>query len=249
MGGKALGVIPARYGATRFPGKPLALLAGRPMIQHVYERAKQARTLGRLIVATDDPRIQQAVAAIGGEAQLTPSELPSGTDRVAAVAHPLPFDVIVNIQGDEPLMEPTMIDQVAQALLDDPRLEMTTLCCSLSRPEDLRNPHVVKVVRNVAGFALYFSRAPIPHRRSTPAPTPLKHLGIYGYRKATLLRLVALPPARLEQAERLEQLRALEHGIRIQVLETSHDTIAVDTPEDLRKVEQRLTSTQKSSAI
>lgn len=238
--GQALGVIPARYGATRFPGKPLATLCGKPMIQCVYERAKQATLLDRIIIATDDERIAAAVRQCGGEAVMTPSALPSGTDRVAAVARDLAFEVIVNIQGDEPLMEPAMIDQVVQALTDDPQLPIATLCKRLTAAEDIANPNVVKVARDARDRALYFSRSPIPFKRGTVQPTYWKHLGIYGYRKASLLQFVACPPTPLEQAEQLEQLRALEHGMRIGVFETAHDTIAVDTPEDLRKVEERL---------
>ena len=234
---QALGVIPARYGATRFPGKPLALLHGKPMVQHVYERAAKAALLQRVIVATDDARIAAAVTQFGGEAAMTPSALPSGTDRVAAVARDLPFDIVVNIQGDEPLMEPAMIDQVVRALLDDPQLPIATLCRRMPSAEDLANPNIVKVVRDHHDNALYFSRSPIPFKRGA-APVYWKHLGIYGYRKASLLQFVGLSPTPLEQAEQLEQLRALEHGLRIRVLETPHDTIAVDTPDDLEKVER-----------
>lgn len=238
--GQALGVIPARYGATRFPGKPLAQLHGKPMIQHVYERCAKATLLNRVIVATDDARIMAAVKQFGGEAAMTPSALPSGTDRVAAVARDLPFEIVINIQGDEPLMEPAMIDQVVQALLDDAQLPIATLCRRLENTEDINNPNVVKVVRGCRDNAIYFSRSPIPYRRGAAQPTYWKHLGIYGYRKTSLLQFVALAPTQLEQAEQLEQLRALEHGIRIQVLETPHDTIAVDTPDDLKRVEQTL---------
>ena len=164
----------------------------------------------------------------------------AGTDRVAAVARDLPYDIVINIQGDEPLMEPAMIDQVVQALLDDPQLPIATLCRRLTAPEEIDSPNVVKVVRDRHDDALYFSRAPIPFRRSAAQPVYWKHLGIYGYRKTSLLQFVALPPTPLEQTEQLEQLRALENGMRIRVLETPHDTIAVDTPDDLKRVEQTL---------
>lgn len=235
----ALGVIPARFGATRFPGKPLALLRGKPMIQHVYERTAQAKLLARVVVATDDARIVDAVRACGGEAVMTSSDLPSGTDRVAAAARDLPYDIVINIQGDEPLMNPAMVDQVVQALQDEPDLPIATVCRKLP-VEESATPHVVKVVRGQNDVALYFSRAPIPFARGNATPSYWKHLGIYGYRKAALLQFVAWPPTPLEQAEQLEQLRALEHGMRIKVLETPHDTIAVDTPDDLQRVEHVL---------
>lgn len=235
-----IGIIPARYGAARFPGKPLALIAGKPMIQHVYERVRRAARVSRVIVATDDERIAAAVRGFGGEAAMTPSALPSGTDRVAAVARTLSAELIINIQGDEPLMEPAMIDQVAQALQEDAQLPMATLCRRLTAPAEITNPNIVKVICALDGTALYFSRSTIPHARGAAQPVYWKHLGIYGYRKATLLQLVGLAPTALEQAEQLEQLRALEHGIRIKVLETPHDTIAVDVPDDVPRVEHAL---------
>jgi len=232
-------VIPARYGSTRFPGKPLAMLRGKPVIQHVYEGAAQAKGVDEAVVATDDQRIAAAVKAFGGEAIMTPSALPSGTHRVAAVARDATCDVVINIQGDEPLMEPAMIDDVANALLAEPHVPMATLCRRLDSSEDIANPNIVKVVRDQQGFALYFSRAPIPFHRGEMAAY-WKHLGIYGYQKAALLQFIELSPTPLEQAEQLEQLRAMEHGLRIHVIETTHDTIAVDAPEDLKKVEERL---------
>jgi 3-deoxy-manno-octulosonate cytidylyltransferase (CMP-KDO synthetase) len=244
-----LAVIPARYHSTRLPGKPLLDIAGQPMIAHVYARVRAASRVDAVLVATDDPRIVAAVEAAGGHAWLTSADHPSGTDRLAEVARDLPCGLIVNVQGDEPLIEPSAIDAAIAPLLADPAIEMTTLCRPLASGE-LTNPNVVKVVRRLDGRALYFSRLPIPYRRDAqaadvragaPAPAPsMAHVGLYGYRRATLLRLAGLPPTALEQAEALEQLRALEHGIDITVVPTTHDGIGVDTPEDLARVRQRL---------
>jgi len=262
-----VGIIPARYGSTRLPGKALALLNGVPLIQHVYEQAKQAKRLDEIIVATDDERIRQAVAAFGGQAVMTSPHHRSGTDRVAEAVRPRDAQVILNIQGDEPLMSPEAIDQVAEVLLAHRAVPMATVMTPLTSAEDLRNPNVVKVVVDQDGYALYFSRAPIPFVRTTeaaqgsglraqgtspqpPAPSPehsvyWKHVGLYGYQREFLLRFPHLPPTPLEQAEQLEQLRALEHGFKIKVLETAHDTVSVDTPEDLKRVEQLLAGSGK----
>ena len=242
--GGVLGVIPARYQAARFPGKPLALIAGRPMIQRVYEAVRRARWLDAVVVATDDARIAEAVRGFGGEAVMTSARCRSGTDRVAEVAQHRRETIILNIQGDEPLMHPAMVDQVARVLLDDASVLMASLRRRLENHADLRNPHVVKVVVDRQDRALYFSRAAIPGRKpgadDAPPVTPYKHLGIYGFRRAFLLRFARLRPTTLEQAEGLEQLRALEHGYAITVPETSRDSIGVDTPADLRRVEALL---------
>ena len=240
-----LGLIPARYGSTRFPGKPLALIAGKPLIQHVVERCRLARSLGDVVVATDDERIR-AVAARFCRVEMTSPDHPSGTDRIAEVLQRLGGDAAVNLQGDEPLMEPAVIDAVAGAL---ERAEMSTAATPLRDPAEYDNPNVVKVVVNAAGHALYFSRRTIPYlrdaaSRSVPeqlAAFPfLKHLGIYGYQRETLLRLVQFPAAALETAERLEQLRALENGIEIAVVRVEHDGVGVDVPADAARVEQVL---------
>ncbi len=238
-----LGVIPARYHAVRFPGKPLALIAGRAMIQHVYEAARRARLLDAVVVATDDARIAEAVRGFGGDVVMTSTHCRSGTDRVAEVARRRREAIVLNIQGDEPLMHPAMIDQVARVLLRDRAALMASLRRRLD-PDDLNNPHVVKVVVDRRDRALYFSRAPIPGRKpdadGPPPSLPWKHLGIYGYRREFVLRFATLRPTVLEQTEGLEQLRALEHGFAIVVPETVHDSIGVDTPADVHRVEALL---------
>ncbi|GIX46462.1 MAG: 3-deoxy-manno-octulosonate cytidylyltransferase [Candidatus Tectimicrobiota bacterium] len=251
---RCLVVIPARYGSSRFPGKPLARLAGRPMIQHVYERAQQARLVDRVLVATDDRRIVAAVEAFGGQAILTSPAHPSGTDRIAEVVAQLPCEVVVNVQGDEPCIAPPAIDALIKPLLADPALAMTTLAHPLRSPEELLTPHVVKVVVDLASNALYFSRAPIPYHREAwpqaphllPAvavpPGCYRHVGLYAYRRDCLLRLAQLPQTPLERVEALEQLRALEHGYRIRVVIGEFASIGVDTPEDLARAERLLAS-------
>ena len=224
-----IGIIPARYGSIRFPGKALAMLNGAPLIQHVYEQARAATRLDDVIVATDDERIVQAVARFGGTAVMTSPTHRSGTDRIAEVVRQRDAQVILNIQGDEPLIAPSQLDQVAEFLLAHRAVPMATLAVPLAQTEDVTSPHVVKVVADQDGYALYFSRAPIP--------ACFKHIGVYGYQREFLLRFPHLAPTPLEQLEQLEQLRALEHGYKIKVLETSHDTIGVDTPEDLKRVE------------
>ena len=240
-----LAVIPARYGSTRFPGKPLAQLGGKPMIQHVYERAAKARGVREVVVATDDQRIADAVKGFKGVAVMTSPAARSGTERAAEVARQYGDQVVINIQGDEPLIEPDMVEQLAEYLGRHEAVPMASLMTKLQRPEDRDNLNVVKVVVDRDGFALYFSRAPIPFERANrptgqPANRFWKHLGIYGYQRHFLLQFPALEPTTLEELEQLEQLRALEHGYRIKLLETTHDTISVDTPEDLRKAEERL---------
>jgi 3-deoxy-manno-octulosonate cytidylyltransferase (CMP-KDO synthetase) len=235
-------IIPARFASSRFPGKALADIDGRPMIEHVYRRATQAPAASRVIVATDDLRIAAAVQRFGGEVRLTRADHPSGTDRLAEVASTLDCDVIVNVQGDEPLIDPGAIAEAVAPLAGDPGVHITTLYRRITDPADLDNPHIVKVALDRAGFALYFSRAPIPHvRASSGGWAPLyRHIGVYAYRRSALMVLAALEPTPLERAEALEQLRALEHGIRIKVVETAYDSFGVDTPGDLEHVRRLL---------
>lgn len=244
-GVKIIGLIPARYGSTRFPGKPLHPIAGQPLIRHVVERCRLARSLAEVIVATDDARIAAAVRPFC-RVEMTRADHPSGTDRIAEVAERTACDAVVNIQGDEPLMDPAVIDAVAAALADG---EMSTAAAPLRDPTEYDNPNVVKVVVNAAGRALYFSRRALPYLRDLagrPAAEQLaafpflKHLGIYGYRRDTLLRLVRWPVSPLEAAEKLEQLRALEHGLPIAVVRVETAGIGVDTLEDAARVEHLL---------
>ena len=241
---KVVAVIPARYASSRFPGKALADLAGKPMVQHVVERAAEAKTVDRVLVATDDERIAAAVRAFGTEAVLTDPGHPSGTDRIAEVIREIPCDLVVNVQGDEPLLPPAMVDEAVDPFFADPALEMGTVCRAIEDPRDVTDPNVVKVVRDLEGYALYFSRSPVPHtregQRGSEAARPCKHIGLYVYRRAFLFRFTAWKPTPLEEAERLEQLRALEHGVRIRVVETRHDSVGVDTPDDLARVQQLL---------
>jgi 3-deoxy-manno-octulosonate cytidylyltransferase (CMP-KDO synthetase) len=243
-----LAIIPARYASSRFPGKPLAPLSGRPMIQWVYERARAAHRVDDVLVATDDAKIADAVRGFGGRVALTSPEHRSGTDRIAEVVRGTTeaqrAKAIVNLQGDEPLLEPGYIDRAVAPLLEDDRVEMSTLSTPIVDPEDAADPNKVKVVTDRDGFALYFSRAPIPwwrDGRPGAGPVAAKHVGMYVYRPATLLRLAALAPTPLERAESLEQLRALEHGIRIKVVAVERDSVGIDTPEDLRRAEAMLT--------
>lgn len=249
-------IIPARYASSRFPGKPLVPLAGRPMIQHVYERACQARLVDAVLVATDDQRIAAAVEVFGGRAVMTSATHPSGTDRIAEVAARQAYDIVVNVQGDEPCIAPQAIDAIIQPFRDEPDTDITTLAHPLRDVADLLTPHVVKVVVDRLGYALYFSRAPIPYDRQAwsrapqvlaAAGTPLalppgcyRHLGLYAYRREVLLHLATLPQTTLEQVEQLEQLRALEHGYRLRVVQTTYESVGVDTPEDVQRAEQIL---------
>lgn len=242
-----LGVIPARYASVRFPGKSLAVIAGKPMIQHVWERATQSRYLSQVIIATDDDRIASAARNFGAPVRMTRSDHASGTDRVAEVAAASDASIVVNIQGDEPLIDPGAIDTAILALLDEPGCEMATLKRKISNPAEIRNPNVVKVVTGRNGDALYFSRHPIPFERGAGAEW-WKHIGLYVYRRSLLLEYSALPVGPLEQAERLEQLRALENGIPIRVAETEYDTIGVDTPEDLDAVLELFSLTADTTA-
>ena len=237
-----LAVIPARYGSTRLPGKPLALLRGKPVIQHVYEGVRQAKRVTEIVVATDDKRIVQAVEACGGKAVMTSPDARSGTDRVAEVARSRGERVVINVQGDEPLVCGEMVDALASFLEAEASVPMASLMTRLRRDEDWGNPNIVKVVVDREGFALYFSRAGIPYQRDNPpkrrpSEFAFKHLGLYGYQRDFLLRFAALDPTGLEMLEQLEQLRALEFGYRIKLLETRHDSVGVDTPADLAAVE------------
>lgn len=229
-------IIPARLQSERLPEKPLVDICGKPMVVRVLERAQGARGVDRVVVATDSERIASVVRAAGGEAVLTPADLPSGSDRVAHAARQLDeADVVVNVQGDEPLLASAAIEQLLTAF-EDPSVEMATLARKLTAAE-FENPNVVKVVSNLRGDALYFSRAPIPHLRGGGiSPLARAHVGIYGFRPDFLQRFAELPPTPLEQAERLEQLRALEHGHRIRVVQTDYRAVGVDTPEDLERV-------------
>lgn len=237
-----VGIVPARYASSRFPGKALAMLAGKPLVRHVYERASQAGILSQLIVATDDERIFEAVRSFGGQAQMTRPDHPSGTDRAAEVAEGLDADIVVNIQGDEPLIDPANIEKAVEPLLGDPLLPMGTLKARIEDPSDIHNPNVVKVVTDLRGRALYFSRSPVPFPRpEARQPFPYyRHIGLYVYRRDFLLLYPKLPPTPLERQERLEQLRALEHDYDIAVVETTEFGIGVDTPEDLERARQLL---------
>jgi 3-deoxy-manno-octulosonate cytidylyltransferase (CMP-KDO synthetase) len=232
-----IAIVPARYQSTRLPGKALADIAGRPMIEHVYRRAAAAASVSRVIVATDDERIAAVVRGFGGDAVMTSPAHQSGTDRLAEVAASLTCDLIVNVQGDEPMLAPETIDAAVAPFASAPDLQMSTLRRRIADRAEHENPNVTKVVVDAAGYALYFSRAPIPYTRAGQAAAPAwAHIGLYVYRRDTLRRLAALPPTAMERAEALEQLRALEHGIRIRAVETAYASIGVDTPEDLARV-------------
>jgi 3-deoxy-manno-octulosonate cytidylyltransferase (CMP-KDO synthetase) len=248
---KVLAVIPARYASTRFPGKPLAPIAGRPMIQHVVERVRQAKTVSRVVVATDDDRIRAAVEAFGGEAVVTRSDHRSGTDRVAEVAAHIPADIYVNVQGDEPLIDPATIDAVVSAMIDDPSVQIATPCIAIEETNDIMDPNIVKVVLDFDGNALYFSRAPIPWVRDTKSGVAVphwKHLGLYAFRHDALVEYPTLPPGQLEPIEQLEQLRWLENGFRIRVVETAHDAVSVDVPADAERVEKLIREGTKQAS-
>jgi 3-deoxy-manno-octulosonate cytidylyltransferase (CMP-KDO synthetase) len=258
----AIVIIPARFHSTRFPGKPLSLLKGKALIQHVYENSRGAHLIGDVIVATDSDAIFEKVISFGGKAFMTRKEHPSGTDRIAEVASTTDYDIIVNVQGDEPLVRPQMVDDVISLLLDG-RTSMGTLIKRITDVDEVLDPNVVKVVIDEEGFALYFSRSPIPYHRdewklvskdqrakSRDVKGTLeihnfhcyKHIGIYSYRREALLALSGMEPTRLEKIEKLEQLRAIEKGIKIKTNETFFETFGVDTPEDLEKVEKCLST-------
>jgi len=247
---KITAVIPARYASTRFPGKALAEIDGRPMIQHVYQRAAQSELVGRVIVATDDMRIADAVSSFGGEVVMTSTSHETGTDRLAEVAAGLDSDIIVNVQGDEPLIDPTMIDLAIRPLLEESDLRMGTVKTRIKCLHDFLSPNVVKVVTDNSGNALYFSRSPLPFFRdkwkdlkddsfNSGKLLCYKHVGLYVYRRDFLLKFAAMPATFLEIAEKLEQLRAIENGVKIRVVESEFESIGVDTPDDLLKAQEQ----------
>jgi 3-deoxy-manno-octulosonate cytidylyltransferase (CMP-KDO synthetase) len=235
-------IIPARWASTRFPGKPLVKLRGKPLVQHVWERAQRAKSVDRVIVATDDMRIAEAAFDFGAEVALTSSKHPTGTDRLAEVASKLKSSaIILNVQGDEPDIAPSTIDRLVRALQDDPKLGMVTAANPISTAADIGNPNVVKVVTDLAGRALYFSRSVIPHDRDGRGEIKyLRHQGIYGYRRKVLLDFVKWKPTPLEKAEKLEQLRALENGVSIGVIVVKKGSVGVDVPADLAKAARAL---------
>jgi 3-deoxy-manno-octulosonate cytidylyltransferase (CMP-KDO synthetase) len=236
-------VIPARYGATRLPGKPLVSLAGQPMIQRVYERAKLAARAHRVIVATDDERILKAVESFGGDARMTRPDHRTGTERVGEVAAHEKGDVFVNVQGDEPLLDPAAVDAAIDALLEEPAASIATVATPIKTPADIMDPNVVKTVLDFDNNGLYFSRAPIPWVRDTAGKIQvrhLKHLGLYVFQRDALLEYPTLPQGELERIEHLEQLRWLENGWKIRVAEVEHDAVSVDVPEDVARVEKLL---------
>jgi len=238
-------VIPARYGSVRLPGKPLVPLAGKPMVQRVYEKAKLAKTASRVIVATDDERILKAVEAFGGEARMTRSDHRTGTERIAEVAAHTEGDVFVNVQGDEPLLDPASVDTAVGALVEDPPATIATVAVPIRTPADIMDPNIVKTVLDFDGNALYFSRAPIPWVRDTGGHVQarhLKHLGLYVFQRDALLEYPTLPQGELERIEQLEQLRWMENGWKIRVAEVEHDAVSVDVPADVARVEELLKS-------
>lgn len=248
-------VIPSRYASTRFEGKALADIMGKPMVQHVYERTCRASLVSEVIVATDDSRIEAAVKAFGGRVEMTSSSHETGTDRLAEVAGRIDSEIIVNVQGDEPLIEPAMIDEAIRPLVDDETIVMGTLKSRIRNLHDFLSPNVVKVITDCTGFALYFSRSPLPFFRDkwddlkdeafdSGRLLCHKHVGLYVYRRDFLLRYAQMPQTYLERAEKLEQLRVLENGHRIRVVETEHESIGVDSPPDLEKVLEKLRKSQ-----
>lgn len=242
MGTKTLAVIPARYGSTRFPGKVLALLGGKPIIQHVWERAVQSKA-DKVVVAVDDPKVYEAVRAFGGSAVMTAKNHPTGSDRIWEVAGKEDVQAVINIQGDEPFVKPEVIDALIDAITAPDAPDMATVVVPCPRSEFENNPNMVKVVLSADSYALYFSRSMIPFLRVGGTETETyRHWGIYAYRRSALERFVSLPEGKLEQCEKLEQLRALENGMRIKVIVTPHSSIGIDTPEELKKAEAYLAS-------
>jgi 3-deoxy-manno-octulosonate cytidylyltransferase (CMP-KDO synthetase) len=238
-----LAVIPARHASARLPGKPLISIAGRPMIQRVVERVRRAQLVSRVVVATDEAAIKDAVEAFGGEAILTRRDHRTGSDRVAEVAVHLSADIYVNVQGDEPLIDPGTLEAVVAAMLEDESVQVATACTPIAHADDIMDPNIVKVVRDFDGNALYFSRAPVPWVRDTGesvAARHFKHLGLYAFRRDALVEFPTLPPGELERIEQLEQLRWLENGFRIRVVETAYDAVSVDVPADVERVEKLL---------
>ncbi|MBI9093995.1 MAG: 3-deoxy-manno-octulosonate cytidylyltransferase [Sphaerochaeta sp.] len=245
---KTIGIIPARYGSSRLPGKPLKMICGKSMIQHVYEQAMKATTLDSVVVATDDERIIAAVKAFGGEAFLTSPDHKNGSDRIAEVAAHMDCDIVVNIQGDEPLISPEIIDEFVQEMLQDPTLVMVTGCHEIHDDQALKNPNVVKVVTNLQGFALLFSRSLIPYPRYTQRFVANEHIGIYVYTKDFLMTYITLEESPLAATESLEQMRALEHGYAIKIVKTRfpYNALSVDTQEDLEHVERIMLAKQEA---
>ena len=238
---RVLAVIPARYASTRFPGKIIALIAGKPVVYHTYLRACQAHLVSEALIAADDERVVEALRPYDVRVVMTRADHPSGTDRIAEVAEKAVADIIVNVQGDEPLIDPKTIDETIQPLLDQPDVCMSTARNLITDPEQIENPNVVKVVCDARGHALYFSRCPIPYirdasDRAAAPPCYWQHVGLYGYRRDFLLRYAKMPQTPLEKLEKLEQLRVIENGFKIAVVDTEYDSIGVDTPEDLEKV-------------
>jgi 3-deoxy-manno-octulosonate cytidylyltransferase (CMP-KDO synthetase) len=233
---KIIGVIPARYGSTRFPGKPLALINGKPMIQHVYERAMKSKLLSKVIVATDDKRIYNAVKGFEANVEMTSKQHKSGTDRVGEVIKNVKCDIVVNIQGDEPFIDPRNIDKAIESLINEKTVNVSTLCCKITDKSEVTNSNVVKVIFDKNNFALYFSRLPVPYSKSENKTNYYKHIGLYVFRKRFLIKFLNAKRGRLEKIEKLEQLRILEMGERIKVVLTKKDSIAIDTKTDLRKI-------------
>ncbi|NMC29117.1 MAG: 3-deoxy-manno-octulosonate cytidylyltransferase [Pelolinea sp.] len=235
-----LGIIPARFGSSRLEGKPLKDICGKPMIQHVYERVQLSKLLNEIIVATDDERIVTAVKNFGGNAQMTSVNHKNGTDRIAEVAKNIAADIVVNIQGDEPLIDPRMIDEAIQPMLEDKDLKACTLCRQILSEDDIQSPHVVKTLFDLHGNALLFSRAPVPYPRNRELYKSYEHIGVYVYRKEFLMQYVTMPQTPLEITESLEQLRILENGIRMKVVEVTipYEGLSVDTQEDLDRVRE-----------
>jgi 3-deoxy-manno-octulosonate cytidylyltransferase (CMP-KDO synthetase) len=232
-------VLPARYASTRFPGKPLALISGHPLIEWVHRAALRIPGAARVVVATDDARIAEAVRRFGGAVITTRTDHPTGTDRVAEVAKQLRTDIVVNLQGDEPVFDPQLIGRMVDVFAKRADVDIVTACHALHRREDFENPNIVKVVFDMKGRALYFSRAPVPFG-AMDARGAFRHVGVYAYRREALLKMAKLPRTALEVSERLEQLRALENGMVIAVVETEHETVGVDVPADVKKVEKVL---------
>ena len=244
---RVVAVVPARFQSARFPGKPLALIDGKPMVEHVWLRTRQARRVDAVLIATDDQRIADAVDSFGGTAVMTSASHATGTDRLAEVAASLTADLLVNVQGDEPMIAPEAIDAAVASLSERRDGVMSTLRRRIDDPRDLDDPNVVKLVVDQNGDALYFTRASIPFvRPGLVAPVAWRHMGLYVYRREFLIRLAAWPQTPLEQAEGLEQLRVLEHGFKISTVETTVDTIGVDTPEDLERVRRLVEAVARS---
>lgn len=237
---KVIGIIPVRFKSKRFPGKPLAIISGKPMVQHVYERAKKSKLLNDLIVATDDKRIFDKVKEFGGKVILT-GEYPTGTDRIAEVARKINTEIVVNIQGDEPVIDPEIIDDAVFPLIKDKKILVSTLVHKIKDKKELKNPNIVKVVLDKDNFVLYFSRSVIPYYKNI-IKIFYKHIGIYVYRKDFLLKFVNMSQGKLEKAEELEQLRILENGYKIKAILTNYSSIPVDVPKDIKKVEKFLKS-------